>query len=144
MSQHSVALYLRGGTLYVVPQDGGGGVFWDVEPVLSVEPDPEALASVLPEAFAASHVPIEVRDLRRYRSPMRKALGVRSDRELQRDTASLALRKVEAGWVLISWIPARDGRGWETGGVEELPPSTPVDAVAARTLEILTGLPTAP
>ena len=112
-----VNIYLRDEETIVVPCAGGGGVTYEIEPVLLVPPKShevgEAIAASLEVSARKMGNPLP--NLRDYRSPVLTRLGLRSLRQFYRNIAfCVAYRDLET--VLIQpYRPAKDGRGFELG-----------------------------
>jgi hypothetical protein len=143
MTQQQASLYLRDEIVYAVPEAGRGDVSWEIPPVRATDPDAAELAQALAAALADSRIPSDIPDMRDYRGPMLDALDVEDELEVQRGTSHVSLTRGEDGFTLSTWLPADDGLGWEPGDDEHLDAGTPIDQVAARTLEVLKQTPRA-
>lgn len=115
-----IAVYLRNNQVILAPQGGGGGYSWDAAPPVVVEPEVAALAPALVEALAVSR---DIRaqgteppaDFRASRSPVLRAVGVRSYRAFYRGASHCSLYEEEAGGELTMFksVPAKGGSGFD-------------------------------
>jgi hypothetical protein len=112
-----VNIYLRGEEIIVAPCAGGGGVSYEIEPVLRVPPKPDEVGNAIVASLAVSarEMGKPLPNLRDYRSPVLTGLGLRSLRQFYINIAfCVAYRDLET--VLIQpYRPAKDGRGFELG-----------------------------
>jgi hypothetical protein len=109
-----VSFYLRDDRVFVVPQAGGGGFTFDVEPVMIVAPTDEEVHYAARQALAASAaVQGDTPPEGRYRSPVLKAARVRSFREFYQGSTYCFLYQEESHFFILAFGPARDGKGFD-------------------------------
>ena len=128
----AAAIYLRSGEIVVIPQGGGGGYFVDVEPILVVPPDPEAVQTAVEEALRASAANDGIGPPPKgWKSPVLKHFGVRSYKAFTAN-AKLCYVFEDAGSLEVEpWRPASDGRGFEQAPEGAKPISDPSEIGAA-------------
>ena len=113
----AVAIYQRFTDLVVVPENGGDGPYFAVEPIECVPMNVEALAPAIERAVDVSDVSLGPVDLRQYKSPIPKALRLRSNSEFEssvREVCSVVARRANITIELSR--RARDLRGFEPTG----------------------------
>jgi hypothetical protein len=112
-----VNIYLRGDQIIIVPNGGGGGVFYEVEPVVVTQTVPQdvtrAIVNALEVSAQASLQPFP--DLRKYRSPVLSHLGLKSLRQFYQNIASSAVYRKQSAILIQPRIPALDGKGFQRG-----------------------------
>src|SRR5690242_11567025 len=89
MKTFSISVYYRRGDFVVVPQSGGGGLYFAVDGIVSVPVDRESLARAIEDAAAHSDVTLGVVNLRNYKSPIPKAVRMRSHRAFDRSVLAV-------------------------------------------------------
>jgi hypothetical protein len=117
-----VAAYLRNDDVIVVPQGGGGGYTFDVEPVLVVAPASDAVGEAIAlsletSAAAQGHDP---RPPGPYRSPALKAVRARSYAAFYKNSAYCFVYEEDGALILLRFKPARDRRGFEMTNEEPI------------------------
>lgn len=115
-----VAVYLRKNQVILAPQGGGGGYSWDAAPPVIVQPEVAALDSAIVQALAVSrdiraHGTEPPEDFRPSRSPVVRAVGVKTYKEFYRGVSHCSLYEEEAGGELMMFksVPAKDGSGFD-------------------------------
>lgn len=138
-----VSLYFRDGQVIVVPQGGGGGYSFDIEPVLVVAPEAAAVSEALDEALKASSQAqgYQPDDGKPPRSPALKKVGARSYKAFYKGASHCYLYEEGDGLVLLRFKPARDGRGFDLAGDAVEPINDRVDA-GRIVLDFLRDAPT--
>lgn len=133
-----VNVYLRDEQLIVAPCAGGGGVTYEIEPVLLAPLQPDDVAAAVRSSLQVSsrHMPAPVPNLRGYRSPVMAKLGVRSLRQFYRNIAYCSVYENAVALAVQAFIPAGDGKGFQLAG-EPLPVSdeTRLGELVVQTLE---------
>jgi hypothetical protein len=110
----AVAIYLRSGEVIIVPQAGGGGHFVDVEPVLVVPPEADAVQTAVLECLVVSAANADAdRRPKGWKSPVLKRLGVRTYRAFNAGASLCFVFEDQGALEVEPWQPARDGRGFE-------------------------------
>jgi hypothetical protein len=141
-----VSVYLRDDQVVVVPQGGGGGYSFDVEPVLLVAPDEQAVGEAVRSALEASassqgHDPAA--DAGPYRSPALAAVGARSYKAFYRGASHCYLYEQDGNLVVLAFKPTSDRKGFD---LAEREPVVIRDRgqLGPVVLECLRGLPRMP
>jgi hypothetical protein len=119
-----VAIYLRDKKVIVVPQGGGGGYGWDVEPILIVLPEPDEVSAAIPEALMISQKAQGGTPPKKQgpsTSPLLKSLGVRSFKAVYSGSSYCYLYEEGGELTLLRFRPSRDQRGFD---LESSPPET--------------------
>lgn len=135
-----VNVYLRDEQVIVVPCGGRGGLYYEVVPVLTTQPEADSVESAILEALDASARTAGQPDpdLRSYRTPVLAHLGVKSIRKFYRNIALCTVYR-ESGRdavVLQPKRPPKDNRGFERNGPpRELPGDVSLGAFLLRILE---------
>jgi hypothetical protein len=114
----TVSIFLRGDEIFVIPQGGGGGVYYDIEPISVVPPAADelgrAVTSALDISTGAPSAPLP--DLRSRRSPVLARARVRSFKDFYSNAAHALVYRDGGGLWLLPFRPAADGRGFEPFG----------------------------
>jgi hypothetical protein len=112
-----------------------------VEPIERVAPDADALASAIERAVAASDLSLGARNLRSYKSPLPKAVGLRSNKQFDDSVRCLcAVRRSEVHIQVAMHRRAPDGRGFvPTERMVELAPTASTMDIAQAVLRLTDG-----
>ncbi len=113
-----VNVYLREGQVIVAPCAGGGGVTYEIEPVLLAPPVSDDVRTAVTESLEVSerHMPAPLPNLRGYRSPVLAKLRLRSLRQFYQNVALCAVYRNDSGVAIQAYEPARDGKGFQPTG----------------------------
>ena len=142
-----VSIFLRQDQVIVIPQAGGGGFSYDIEPSLIVAPDPEQVEQAISEALRTSR---ESQDTvppppaRGSAAPVLKKLGLRSYKAFYRGASHCYLYEDQDGnLVMLKFQPANDGGGFNVAGS---PPETIEyrSGIGSFVLDYLTHAPKMP
>jgi hypothetical protein len=138
-ARFSVSVYQRAADVIVVPQNGGDGLYFDVGPIERVEPSRDEVAQAIERAIAVSDLSLGVVNLSDYKSPVLKALGLRSNKEFEQAVRGLCTVSRSGGDIEVTlFCRARDGRGFEeTDRVLQLPATLASTEIADATLQLL-------
>jgi hypothetical protein len=85
----ALSIWRRADDFVVAPENGGGGLWFAVEPVERVGLAFDELVPAIERAIAASDVSLRAVDLRRYESPIPNAVGLRSNRAFEQSILAL-------------------------------------------------------
>lgn len=133
----SLSICRRATDYVVVPQSGGGGLYFAVEPVERVPADVDALAKAIERAAAASDLSLGTVNLRDYKSPVPKALGLQSNKQFERSVVAMCSVYTRGGEIeIMLQRRGRDGRGFESTD-RELAVAPEAHAIARAVLELL-------
>lgn len=109
-----VGVYLRDKQVIVIPEGGGGGYSYDTEPVLIAEVVDSSITQAVNQALSiSSEAPLLPPDKKPSISPVLKKLGIRSYKALYRNAAHCYLYEEKDDLIMLKFIPASDGRGFE-------------------------------
>ena len=128
----SVSVFRRSDDIVVVPQNGGGGLYFAVEPIYRISPTLEELTRAIDEAVATSDLTVRNVNLRDYKSPVPRSVGLRSNRKFDDSVRAYCLvLRWDSEIEIVLWRRARDGRGFEgTDKKVTLPPSATAADIA--------------
>jgi hypothetical protein len=141
----NVGLYLRLDKVYVIPQGGGGGLYYDMEPIVVVPSSAtaeldRAIRTALDASAKTAGQPLP--DLRTRKSPVLSVAGVKTIKDFYADSAHAFLYTDAGRLHLLPFRPAPDGRGFEPAG-----DAIAIDVtqpLASQILAALQDLPRAP
>lgn len=137
MNYQRIAIYYSRSRTIVAPQGGGGGVYYDIEPILEVFSD-DAFTKTLEEAIKLSNFETLQINLTRYKSPVLNAVGAKSYRKFCEVFGFCSLEKDDFGFHIQAWKRAPDHQGYDPDGSPiKLPSNTPIEQVAERILQII-------
>lgn len=141
-----VSLFLRDDRVIVIPQGGGGGFSYDIEPSLIVSPRPDEVEKAISEALETSRqaqdgTPPEKRSAAS--SPLLKKLGLRSFKAFYRGASHCYLYEEDGILTMLRFKPASDGGGFDLASP---PPESIEDRgrVGSIVLEYLQSAPKMP
>lgn len=110
----AVAIYFRLGEVVVIPQGGGGGHFVDIEPILVVPPEADAVQSAVMDSIQVSAVsPYADETPKGWKSPVLKRFGLRSYKTFTEGATLCFVFEDNGAFEVERWQHARDGRGLE-------------------------------
>ncbi len=137
----SLSIYRCVADYVVVPQSGGGGLYFAVEPIERVAADLDGLAKAIERVVAVSDVSLGNIDLRDYKSPISKALGLRSNKQFERSVIAMCSAHGHGAGIEITLERrARDGRGFEaTERTVKLARGATAQAIAGSVMDLLNG-----
>ena len=135
----SLSIYRRAADVVVVPQSGGGGLLFGVEPIARVLPDIDELGRAIEAAIAVSDLSLGVVNLRNYKSPVPSALGLRSNKAFETSVRALCGVHRRAGDVeIVLERRAGDGRGFEQADrIVKLAPTITATEIADAALHLM-------
>jgi hypothetical protein len=110
-----VNIYQRDEQIIIAPCAGGGGVSYEIEPVVLVPPLPDQVGAAITASlqFSAGHMGKPVPNLRDYRSPVLARVRLRSLRQFYRNIAFCSVYRDQDTVLIQPYRPARDGKGFE-------------------------------
>lgn len=119
-----VSIFLRNDQVIVIPQGGGGGFSYDVEPSLIVSPEPDAILAAISDALitsrkAQNEVPPQKRSAAN--TPLLKKLGLRSFKAFYRGSSHCFVYEEDGCLIMLRFHPAHDGGGFD---LASSPPET--------------------
>jgi hypothetical protein len=138
-----VSLYYRGDEVVVIPQGGGGGFSYDIEPSRLVRPEPAEVGAAVIDALESS------RQAQGQASPasskasdsalLKKLKAARKLKKLSfpefyKGASQCLLQEDEGILFLLKMKPSRDGKGFELDGPEK---TITMDRVGYEVLECL-------
>lgn len=115
-----INVYSREGRAFVVATRSGFGRTWEGDTIHVIDLNVEAIANAIDRALAESEsMSPEPPDPKR-RWAMLKAAGVRGIRKFYEGARLVSAYFDAKGFRLLRWKPARDGRGLEPDGDEQV------------------------
>jgi hypothetical protein len=135
----SVSIFRRSDDFVVVPENGGGGVYFAVEPIARVALTLEELAPAIDRAIAVSDLTVRNKDLRGYKSPVLKAVGAKSNRKFDESVLGYcSVLRWDAEITITLYLRARDGRGFEpTDRISKLPSNAAPRDIAEAAIQLM-------
>ncbi len=135
----SVSVFRRSDDFVVVPENGGGGLYFAVEPIHRVPPTLDELTRAIDEAAATSDLTVGNMNLRDYKSPVPRAVGLKSNRKFDDSVrAYCSVLRWDADIQIMLWRRARDGRGFEpTDRTVMLPPGATAADIAQAAIQLM-------
>jgi hypothetical protein len=136
----SLAIYQRATDLVVVPMSGGvGELHFAVEPIECVSARLIELAQAIDRSILASDLSLGVVNLRGYKSPIARAVGMRSNKQFDASVRWVCgVCRNGADIELTLERHAHDGRGFEpTGRAVKLTPPQTANDIAHAVLKLL-------
>jgi hypothetical protein len=135
----SISVFRRSGDFVVVPENGGGGVYFAVEPISRVPPTLDELTRAIDHAVAISDLTGQNVNLRDYKSPVPRAVGLKSNRKFDDSVrAYCSVLRWDADIEITLWRRARDGRGFEpTDKTVKLPPRATAAGIAQSAIQLM-------
>ena len=140
----NVGLYLRADKVWVIPQGGSGGLYYDIEPVVGVASDDAteldtAVRAALAASAATAGQPLP--DLRNRKTPVLRAAGVKTIKDFYAGAAHAFLYTDSGHLHLLPFQPAPDGRGFQPSAAAKRLDAT--QPLAPQILTVLQDLPRA-
>ena len=138
-ARFSVSVFRRSDDIVVVPQNGGGGLYFSVEPIHRISPTLDDLTRAIEEAAATSDLTVRDVNLRDYKSPVPRAVGLKSNRKFDDSVrAHCSVLRWDADIEIVLWRRAPDGRGFEpTDRTVTLPPSATAADIAQAAIQLM-------
>jgi len=135
----SLSIFRRSEDFVVVPENGGGGLYFAVEPITLVAPTLDALTHAIDQAVAVSELTVRNVNLRDYKSPVPKAVGLKSNRKFDDSVRGYcSVLRWDGDIEITLHRHARDGRGFEpTDRISKLPSTASAKDIAQAVIQIM-------